>query len=202
MIKINYQIPKSTLEILMENLFAIIVDEIGYQVTNNFLQTVYVFVERHSAANDAECPMIKIELAAVKPTGTSANSFEEVEYMFAIEVVTTGSKSGSRSASYNSAILNQRLVSIIRYILNHPSYKRLGTNKVSSSGIKKMDIVDIDPMDTKNTPRDNVAKMRMTRIYYSVIAHEANLYPTSDNLVTEVDIRFIDATSETGYIIN
>lgn len=201
MIKINYQIPKSSLETITENLFAILVEEIGYQVTNNYLPSIAVFIERQSAANDAECPMIKLELAGAKPTGSSADSYEEVEYMFKIEVVTTGSKSSTNSASYNSAILNQRICMVIRYILNHPSYKTLGTNTVNTVGIKKMDIVDVDTMDTKNTPRDNIAKMKMTEIFFSVTANESNLYPTTNNLITDIDIRFKDATSETGYIV-
>lgn len=199
MIKINYEIPQSTLELLMQKIFVIIADEIEYQVTNGYIEPIKIFVEKQSASDDSECPLINISLAGAKPTEIGAYGTEQVEYMFCIEIVTVGSKTTTGSASYNSAIKNQRLYSVIRYILNHPSYKTLGTNKISTMGIKKLDIVDIDTMDTRNTARENIAKMRMSRLYFSVTAIEENEMPQGTTIINQIDLRFKDTTSETGY---
>lgn len=183
----------------MEKIFAILTDEIGYQVTNGYIEPIKIFVEKQSASDDSECPLINITFSGGRPTENASYGTEQVEYMFCIEIVTVGSKTTTGSASYNSAMKNIRLYSVIRYILNHPSYKTLLTNKVSTKGIKKIDIVDIDTMDTRNTARENIAKMKDSRVYFSVTAIEENEMPQGTTIINQIDLRFKDATSETGY---
>ena len=132
---INNEIPVQIFELIRDRIAEILSIEILNQYTlfGNEDLNLKVWLERNVPFNHSECPAINVSLAeGIFDQNTTTRS--DGTYTYYVDVYHKGKSDEIEGGYLKSNRSNQRVLGVVRYILEDPQYKRLGFQAPSIGG--------------------------------------------------------------------
>lgn len=169
MSKLTEEILSQGHELIRDRIGIILADEIANQVTlsGNAEINAKVFSERYYPVSKEEVPIINILLDRVNyVNNTSIQS--EGNYTFSIDAYTSAKSTVTEKGDSKSNIRMQKILGIVRSILESPFYLTLDFPKGFIGGTKVPSIEILDPVKNQDT-----ATIVMGRLTFEVRADES-----------------------------
>jgi hypothetical protein len=167
MSKITGIIPPQNFEYVRTRIVDILNDEISNQVTltsNNEIKAP-AFEEKSGPFPHAELPLINVSLAS----GTYGNKHQGNStgtYIFNIDAYAKAKSTDSQNGDTRSSIQSQRILGIVRAILENPIYKTLGFEPPFLARTMCNDIKMANPT------KDDALNVTMGQITFHVVINE------------------------------
>lgn len=177
---INYFIPRQNYELILERIGAIIVLELENQVVNFYnsdADQITVYVENTSSFDEADAASISLCLAPGSWDNRHAG-YVRGTYTFYVDTFANAKTTAELKGSLTSAVQANRIMGMIRAILEDPIYKTLGYDPGNIGNVK---VTNYEIGDIKNIQMD-AANSRVNRIVVEVQAAE------NDQLLTGVEM--------------
>ncbi len=194
MAKILNIIPPQNYELIRDRIALVLADEIDNQVVLSYdpYIDVTVYCERTKTFDKTEMPAVNVSLA----NGSYGNKHQgsiDGTYIFNIDVYVNSKSTLAQDGDVRSAFNLQKLLGIVRYVLEDPLYKTLGfaPGFIMTSKVNDFNFAVPENMDSMNH--------MMARLTYSVTANEKNTLITPnviDSYITTLKI----LESEQGYL--
>lgn len=193
MSRITAAISAQSFELIRDRIVEILVDEFDgqYLLTYDAELIVDVFKERNTPVDKAELSCIIVSFAN-GIYGNKNQGHVDGDYQYNIDVYTNAKTNDSQSGDTKSATKLQKLIGIIRAILENQAYKTLGfiTPRIMNTIVSEINIRRYDPNDTVNTS--------MGRITFKVRAAETTA-PMDANLIDGYQTTVLIDQSGKGY---
>lgn len=128
MSKIVNIIPPQGFEVIRDRIGEIIFEELSNQVAMSYNAEIdaEVYVERSNQIDKTECPLLNISLANGIYDNKSNNANVTGTYTFDIDAYTNAKTNDSQSGDERAALKLQRILGVVRAILENPVYRTLG----------------------------------------------------------------------------
>lgn len=152
-----------------------------------------VYIERMVPPADTECPCINVTLSR----GDYSNKDERMNegvYTYEIEVYTTGKTTGSQRGDYASRIELQRILGMIRTILDSPQYATLNFEPpyIATTATTRIEIM-------RQTEADN-AYMSVGVLSFMVRMPEEVVLSEDEYIITDAVTKVQIGDSESGHL--
>jgi hypothetical protein len=181
---INYKIEQQNYEVIRNQIAAILTLELDRQVAvfyNTECEGISVYIERGAPVDKTETVFVNVSL----PRGDFNNKhagYTDGVYSFYVDVYTNAKATGDNSADTISSFRNQRVIGILRAILEDPQYKTFGftPGNCANLGCSQMEYGEI-----KKGEMDATATI-VGRLIVSAKAGEASQLLTGEPLLFSI----------------
>ncbi len=173
MSKITNIINAQAFEIIRDRIGTILQDEIDNQSVityDPYLASINVTIENKAPTDITELPTINVAVASGDYGNKNQGSVDGT-YSYNIDVYTCAESTSSIRGDKKSTLYLQRIIGLIRYILEDPTYKTLGYNPLPVPIILGTMVSNVS---FKEIDKDDSYNVAMGRVVFTVKANESN----------------------------
>lgn len=175
---INYFIAKQNYELILERIGAIIILELENQAVNFYnsdADNISVYVENTSAFDKVDAASISISLAPGAWDNRHAG-YVRGTYGYYVDTFTNAKTTKDAKGSFSSAVQANRIMGMVRAILEDPIYKTLGYDPGNVGNVK---VTNYEIGEIRKVEQD-ATNSRINRLFVEIQAAE------NDQLLTGV----------------
>ncbi|MGB0881421.1 MAG: hypothetical protein ACPGSO_00600 [Vicingaceae bacterium] len=191
---INKEIQEQSFELIRDRIAEILSIEITnqYNLFNNEDLNLKVWLERNTPFNHSELPSINVSLSeGIFDQNTTTRS--DGTYTYFIDVYHKGKTDENESGYLKSNRSNQRVLGVVRYILEDPQYKRLGFAPGFIGGRNVRNFQISEPTNSQDS-----TSITMSRIVFEVRSTEVEELLDAEIIKSAITSLTLNETDE-GY---
>lgn len=169
MAKILNVIPNQNFELIRDRITEIIIDELAYQ--NDYINyeddklASAIFTEHSTPFNEDELPAINVSFAGGDYSNKNVKTVEGT-YTYNIDFFIRAESTTDNDGDYLSAVRLQRVMGVVRYILEDPIYRNLGFS------YPKISLVKLNTIAIADSKQQDIANINMGRLVLEVRCSE------------------------------